>query len=399
VDTSFYSFIIAKMKIDFKPDFPTLGVRFVDTMYELTIGNYFVSLSLDEQIAVLIHETRHILSGHVFRKGERDHQLFNVASDIAINQTIKNIPDGAMLPETFGFPENKTAEQYYELVLEKQKEQIKEKEEAKKNGEKWEGPSDGSPDLTPCDPDIEDCKGGDSSGNGKASPLDNHDGWDSTDGQNEDLAKSVTEKMVKDAMDKSRGNLPGDIASILERWSTKPKVSWKQVLRRYMASKPGSKISTIKRRDRRFPRRMDLRGRKTHIDTRYIVAGIDTSGSMSNEEILNGLTEINEIAKLNNGDLKIIQVDTEIQGVQEFDPKKEFKRVGFGGTYMGVVPEYILKNNIQCDVLVMISDMFIEDVISDKNWNKFNKPVIWLNTSGTKFDVPRNHKIYDIHDA
>jgi hypothetical protein len=98
VDLSFYGFIIAKCRVNFDPKFPTCGVHFRDNNFQLTIGGGFADWTLQERIAVLIHETRHILGLHMFRKGERDHQLFNVAADVAINQLIQNLPEGAQFP-------------------------------------------------------------------------------------------------------------------------------------------------------------------------------------------------------------------------------------------------------------------------------------------------------------
>jgi hypothetical protein len=58
-----------------------------------------------------------------------------------------------------------------------------------------------------------------------------------------------------------------------------------------------------------------------------------------------------------------------------------------------------MEKNINTDVLIMISDMFIEDVTTDENWRAFKKPVIWLNTSGHDMEVLRTHKVFDISDA
>jgi hypothetical protein len=66
---------------------------------------------------------------------------------------------------------------------------------------------------------------------------------------------------------------------------------------------------------------------------------------------------------------------------------------------MADMPRYLMEKKLNCDVLIMISDMFIEDVTTDENWKAFKKPVIWLNTSGHSQEVPRTHKVFDISDA
>jgi predicted metal-dependent peptidase len=388
-NASFYSFIIAKMAVKITKDVPTAGVAWAERKYNLFINpDFFETLDTDERIGVLIHEALHVMLKHNFRQGERDQKLFNIAADIALNQLIHKpakLPEGAMLPETFEFKKGLTAEGYYELLKEEKDNQEQEKQEQEDKGEEWGGPSDGKPDLT-----------GD-----EEMTLDSHEGWGQAgDSAEEELARATMEKMIKDAMDKSRGNLPGNISELLDLWTKKAKISWKRILKKIVSSKKGSKIQTIKRRDRRQPQRKDIKGKKVFYDQPNVIVGVDVSGSMSDEEIFNGLSEIAEVCKVTHSNLKVVQIDTNIQGTEEFDPKqKTWTREGCGGTYMGEMAKYLNEKKIQHDCLIMISDMFIEDVTSDANWLKHKKPVLWLNTSGTDFDGLKHHKVFNISDA
>jgi len=480
-DKHFYGFILAKCKVHLDPSTKTAGVAFENGMYHLFIGEKFNEWSLDERIAVLVHEARHILHRHVFRKGERNHRLFNMASDIAMNQTISNLPKGkfvlkkgrviggALYPDTFGFANDLTSEQYYELLVEEKKKQEKEKKEWEdKNPDKKKDKKKDKEERD-CDGDCEnpgnsgnpgDCESPGSpgeqgeksqeSGGGseKESPegaeekdqnntdkgnadgnngenedeeesgwapsngnpditgvkevtIDDHGKWDEVDKADEDLARAVTESMVKSAIANSRGNLPGDIKQILELWTLKSVVSWKKEIRRIIASKSGRKVSTIKRRDRRQPHRDDLRGKKTSKDKHVIVVGIDTSGSMNDNDILKGLVEIAEVVKTTGSDLQIIQIDTDIKDIQVFDRKKPtFQRHGYGGTYMGAIVPFIKEKRLEPDLLIMISDMEIEDVSNDENWGSFKPATIWLSARGL---IPswkkKGHKVIDIKNA
>jgi len=391
IQASFYSFIISKMKVQITDQIPTAGVSWANNRYNLYINpTFFGEFDIDTRIGVLLHEALHALLGHNFRQGERDQKLFNLAADIALNQLINKpakLPEGAMLPETFEFEKGLTAERYYELLKEEQKKQEQEKQDKEDKGEEWDGPSNGKPDLT-----------GD-----EEMTLDDHSGFSDggdLDEAEKELARATMEKMVKEAVEKSRGNIPSNISEILDLWSRKAKISWKRVLKRYLSSKPGSKISTIRKRDRRQPGRKDLKGKKTYYDTPEVVVGIDVSGSMSDEEIFEGLSEIAEVCKVTRSNLKVVQIDSDIQGVEDFNPKqKTFERKGCGGTYMGEMAKFLVQKKINHDVLIMISDMYIEDVCTDENWLRHKKPVIWLNTSGTDVEVLRHHKIFNIQDA
>jgi len=418
---SFYSFIIAKMNVQVTDKVPTAGVAWANKKYNLYINpEFFGTMDDNEKIGILIHESLHVMLKHHFRQGERDQRLFNIAADIALNQLINKpakLPEGAMFPDTFKtpdgnpYPENLTAEGYYELLKEEKDRQEKEKE--KYESENGEG-EDQDQDEGQCENQSEDQ--GEGQGEGQPKPwtngnpdltgsgemtIDDHSGWgDGMPEDEEELARSIMERAIKDAIEKSRGNVPGNIEELLDIWSRKAKISWKKVLKRILSSKKGAKINTIKRRDRRQPYRKDLKGKKTFYDTPTVVVGVDTSGSMSNEEIFKGLTEIKEVCKVTHSDLKVIQIDTEIKEVENFSEKtKKFDRKGFGGTYMGECPKYIQENKIECDVLVMISDMYIEEITTDENWRNFKKPVIWLTTSGEKPETLKHHQTFDISDA
>jgi len=389
VDLSFYGFILAKLNVIYDPTFPTLGVSFSeeDISYTLKIGSYFTTLTLEERIAVLIHETRHILGLHVVRKGNRDHKLFNIAADISINQLIKNLPKGALYPETYDFPENESAETYYELLKQEKEKQEQQKQEAEENGEEF------SPDTNSqgeTKPDLTE---------GDEQTIDVHDWNDCEESGTEELQKSIAENMAKEAISQTRGNLPSDIERILDLLKKKPKISWKKELRKILSSRNGTRIETIKRKNRRFPHRADLRGRKVQKDKPIVVVGVDTSGSMDDADVLNGLVEIYDVIK-NVGELKIIQIDTDIKGSEVFDKNKfkRFKRRGYGGTYMGACPKYIKEEKEKCDVLIMISDMYIENIPTDTNWKSFKKPVLWLSTSGEIPEILKHHKIFNIKD-
>lgn len=82
---------------------PTAGVTFNAEMkkFELYINPAFFCLALNDKqrVAVLIHEMAHILNKHLIRVpfmrvSDHKRQLLNIAGDIAINQTIQNLPRG-----------------------------------------------------------------------------------------------------------------------------------------------------------------------------------------------------------------------------------------------------------------------------------------------------------------
>ena len=80
----------------------------VDTMAVDAIGNIYInptfatqSLDQDGVTAVLVHECGHVVGLSFFRKGSRNHRLWNVATDYIINRDL--LEDGFKLPDSDEF--------------------------------------------------------------------------------------------------------------------------------------------------------------------------------------------------------------------------------------------------------------------------------------------------------
>jgi len=360
----FYFHVLAQCKVSMTSDIELAGVNFQGTKYCLYINpENFDILPLNERLGILKHEMLHILFNHMDRKGKREHKPFNIAADCAINQLIKDsdLPEGCITPKSLektlkkeGFdikiPKNENAETYYDLL-----------------------PFD--PDAKDGDEgkDCEDSGDSDGEGSGKPgksgdpgefyeglwsdNPLDNHEKWDESEGD-EDLKKDITKNMIEKAAEKSRGNAPSELGIFLDIWTRKPVVSWKKVLRNIASNKKANKVSTIMKKSRRFPKRPDIKGSRKDREFDIVVV-LDVSGSMGDDEIMWGLSEIKEVARLTSSTVKIIQVDTEVHAVDDWDPKN-FKRAAGGGTEMLPAWRYIKENRISMDCAILISDCYIE---------------------------------------
>jgi len=407
VQQSFYAFVAAKCNLVKDENMPAIaGVAFNEEnlSYDLYINPVlFSTISDEERIGVIIHEMLHILGGHTYRKGERDHELFNRAADIALNQNVHvKLPEGALFPSTYDLPVNKTAEIYYDL-LKNNKKFKEEQEEQEKNEKEMKDKLEDA---------INKAINGDSSDlkkmleNGEIK-VDDHDKFNTANADDDDSSKSdmsdvirdITNNMIKDAAEKSRGMVPSDYAAMIALWNAPPKISWKKQLKKYIGSIRGSKKSTIKRNSRRFGKsRPELRGKVKDIQKHNVIAGFDISGSMSDDEIIMGLHEVNDIVK-RNGILKVAQIDTNVKSLEEYKENSTFKRNGCGGTIMSALPEYLMEENIKCDVLVMISDCEIENISTDPFWKKWNTPVLWLSTTGIcprGIESMRKHECIDL---
>ena len=395
----FYFHILAQCKVILADDIDIAGVNFQDTKYCLYINpENFNELPLNQRLGILKHEMLHIVFNHLDRKEDRQHEQWNCACDCAINQQIKinDLPKGCITPKSLeealkkeGYniriPKDKNAELYYSLLPEETK-GCKSNECKDDSGDKSSDALDSLQESNALDSLQE------------SNPLDNHDKWNESRGD-EDLKRDITKKIIEEAIDKSRGNTPNSIGDMLDIWTRKPIVSWKKALKNVACTIKVNKTPTIMKKSRRFPHRPEIMGYKKD-RTWNLICIIDTSGSVSNEQIVFGLSEINSVCKITKANMRVLQVDTECSELEEYDPKKKnFTRKHSGGTYIAAGVKYLFENKIESDAIIVISDMYIENISTDNWWNKYKKTVIFLSTSGFIPEINKNHKIFNIDDV
>lgn len=380
----FYAHILAQCKITMDKRFKApAGVYFDTYTYGLCINPIlFNKFTPDEKVAILIHEAFHIAYNHVTIRKKEDHERWNYATDIAINQLIKNIPASGLHYSQYDLPPNQTAEYYYEALLNNQKfnEDKKKRDEFQ---EKLKKMIQDAIDNNEFDPDSDECSDDGSEVEIPFDiPIDSHDDMESVG--DEEYRKEVTKNMLEKAADRSRGNTPSNYASMIALYDKKSEVDWRRELRKVVGNKKSNKRRTIMRVDRRFPNREEIKG-ITKDRVFDLVVVMDVSGSMDDQMLIDGLIEIKEICRLSNATVKLIQVDTEIHEVTDFDKNtRSFNRSAHGGTCIYPAIEYIRENKIEHNAIVIISDMHIEPSTMWKIPPKV--PCFFLNTAGTKWD-------------
>ena len=329
----FYAHVIAQCDIVFSDEVSLCGVSFDQTRYKLWINpTDLEKYPLNIQIGLMKHEMSHILYNHIARGLKLDNELYNIAADISINQQITrtDLPEEGCFHNEghFNFPVNLTSEQYYELIL----------EDKKNNPDKYKN-SDGKP---------------------------NHDKWEESEGE-PDMMKEKARQMLEKSIEKSKGNLPANISEMIDSLSRKSQISWQKELKKTLGSKRVNKMSTIKRENRRFDDRPEIKG--TIKDRQFdLVVILDVSGSMSNNEQDYCLTEVKQICKITNSNLKVIQVDTEVKDVSSFNQNtKRLQRKGQGGTYLEPAVNYLKDNKISFDAFLVLTDGGCERINSWKN--------------------------------
>ena len=317
-------------------DVPTAGVAPEGIGVKLLINEeFFLNLNDNRKKGLIKHELLHIALGHLaMRSSFGDKKLFNIAADLEINQYINPswLPEGGITMDMFeGYNlETRAGTKYYYDKLQEIRE---------------EGNCQGLEHiLNQMDGD---------------SPFD-HSTWEEFDNLSEAEKKLIQRqvehqlKETADAIEKSRGNIPGELSSIIQklRHVEPPKFDWKGYLRRFVGNSNRSYTKLLRRKqNKRYP---DNPGLKVKYRAHTLVA-IDTSGSVSDKELEEFLGEIGHMHKTGN-EITIVQCDTNMHKPESFNPKKDFKVKGRGGTDFQPVIDYYNTNSKKYTSLIYLTD-------------------------------------------
>jgi predicted metal-dependent peptidase len=317
----------------------------------------------DQELAgVLFHEIMHLMMNHAYRQEGRSLMvqtasgskvsLFNVTADMAINLVLREM--GVKLPEGAVYPphgmEDKNAEQLYEVLS-------KEPEKAgigRGAGGKGQGNGEGPPQPTAgcgVEPGEDGGKGGDK-GEGEQEGQ-GAGGEEATDWERE------WEKVAVQARNIAAGTAAGN--SLMKLFEKRQAMRWKQLLKSTVAraiAQHGRDEQSMLKRNRRSPARMIYPGWMS----RKVSVGVivDSSGSVSDEQLTQIVDEIVEIAKVGEARLylvvhdHIVQFSGWVDGTARERVAKNMR--GRGGTAFTPAYEEMARVHRKFDAVVHLTD-------------------------------------------
>ncbi len=204
-----------------------------------------------------------------------------------------------------------------------------------------------------------------------------HDSWDEFDDISEAEKKIIDnqlDRLLKESAtqtEKKRGKVPGELRDhILGIGVIEPaKFDWKGYIRRFTGT--STRIFTKKLRRKQSKRYEGNPGLKIKMKQHMLLA-IDTSGSVSDDEVREFMSEIHHIYKT-GVDVTIVQCDTAIKSIEPYKGKhKEFSVNGRGGTEFDPVLEYYNAHLRQYTSLVYFTDGECWASVAPK------APVLWV---------------------
>lgn len=338
--------------VKFSDSIPTAGTNGRDVIYN---PDFLATLSDKELTFVVVHEAMHKAYRQLFvwqKLYKENAQLSNMAADYVINGAIVqadreskvvSMPQCGLLDAKYY---NMSVRQVYDLL----------KQESGGGG-----------------------------GGSSQQPLDEHM-WEDAQEMSEAEVKE-TQLLIDQAIrqgeilrSKMNGNKSRSLMELLE-----PKIDWREQLRDFITSVCTNKdMSSYRRPSKRFIG-MDVYMPSMVGNTiGKIVLAIDTSGSINDQQVAEALTEVKAICDyVNPESLELLYWDHSVEGhetyrVGDYDAMITSTRPkGGGGTRVGSVNEYIKDNYINPEVVVIITDGYVES-----DWGgEWGYPTLWVITT------------------
>lgn len=309
-DSVFFAHLCFSLKHVFDASVPTAATNGRTIKYN---PSFFMGLSPEERLFLLLHETLHCAYLHMERIGKLyNARRFNIAADHVIN--LQLIERGFKMPK-MGLADPKykgmSTEEVYKLL-----------------------PDDPN---SPCDMDIEP-----------------------SEGDSEELVKEMSDLLIRAQLqsqlsEEKPGTIPGEIQIFLDRL-LKPKLPWHRILQKYLFAFAKNDYTFRKFNRRFFPRHM-LPSLFSN-ELLSIAVAVDTSGSVTDAEFLRFITEVNSILRMMRPEcIHFIQFDSSIKAVNKVKTVKDLMNVKFtgrGGTAITPVLNWVNENKPQ--LLLVFSD-------------------------------------------
>ena len=351
----FFAGLLCRRKIVVTDAVPTAAVSDKGVVY--VNPEFSEKLTLDQNVFVLAHECMHVVFAHRLRKYGRNHEVWNVACDAVINHMLKACGVGSPIEGMVFFDwvtNDTTAEEVYDRLC-------------KEGGVDDSNSSGGiGGDLTTETPD------GNGTGN---TPSDTEVKTAVQQGKME-IASAYQAERLRGA---GTGSLGDIVKAILEE-----KIPWFELLEKYMVARCQTHLSWG-RPNKRYLRTAYLPGKTRQPAMGKVVIGVDTSGSISDEEIakfLGHLSLICEQCDPESVDVlyttdKVVHEEHYDRGEYDFAPVHNRWN---GGTDMCAVTRWAEEHCEDAEVVVIFTDGYTDtpkDACAD---------VVWVLTTDVQFE-------------
>ena len=380
VKSPFYGLFCLSLPKRVTTSIPTLCVSKEGISCQLNINpDFWKEHTDDEQLALLQHELSHICLQHMFISDSfADPKTFNIAADVEVNSYIEHLPSSAMTAKALSQMLGKDIDpelgtkKYYEIISQQQQQGQAQSPSKPCNGGRGGNASQSSskPSEAPQTPSQEEQQGQQERREeikqqypdfaDSFEPMDDHSTWKDfknlPEANKQLIMNNINSVLMQTAeqVRKSRGTIPGELEeTILKLEEKRPEVfNWKAYFRRLLGSIYDVNIRSTRRKEsKRFEGSAGIQHRKKV----SILVAVDTSGSVSTDELKEFFSEIDYAYKA-GARITVVECDTRINSVTEYDGKKIPEIKGRGGTDFNPPVDYYVKHKKEYASLIYFTD-------------------------------------------
>jgi len=302
------------------------------------------------------HEVLHNVFDHMGRREGRDPQLSNIAADYAANQILKDEKIGEVPNFIKIYQDNKYRGWSYEQIYNELYEKA-EKIDLSQLGELLDEHLDGEGDG--------DSEGEDGDKQGKGRPT-------LTAEEKKQIRDEIKEAMIAAAQSAGAGRVPASLQRLITDF-TEPKMDWRQMLRMNIQSIMKSNFS-FSRPNRKSQHCGAILPGMMNEETIDVSVAIDMSGSISNQQAMDFLSEVKGIMdEYQDFKLDLWCFDTEVYGYKQFtgdtaDEIMEYECKGGGGTDFDANYDFMKHEGIEPKRFIMFTDGYPCGSWGDENY-------------------------------
>jgi len=311
--------------------------------------DFFMSLTPEERIFLIAHESWHVALNHLTRGSNKDFSIYNKAADYIINLML--VDAGFIMPKKDGKNIGLLDYQYKGMSTDQVYDLLKNNPNHQKNNS-----------SSIMDGDIQPSAS-----------------TEASEALEVDIKVILTKALTASKMAGEKpGTIPGDIEREINELIN-PKLPWQKLLARFLTQFTKEQYSWKKPNKRFFP---DMILPSLHSNTLgHVAIANDTSGSLFKEEQTAIVTEITQIHRTYKPDkLTILDCDYKIHNTYTVGPSdkiQDLKFKGGGGTSFFPVFDYFKKD--PPILLIYFTDLYAEQITEVPPY-----PVIWVCTSKHK---------------
>jgi hypothetical protein len=358
-------------------NFPTAATNGHTVIYG---GKFMDSLDNATRRFVILHEYYHIMLMHMTNLQDlfkEDPETANIAADMVINIML----DKQAGKKADGFIkvwEHAALDYKYDgLDTREVYRRLKQQQGGKGQG----GAGQGKPGVR-------------SAGGGEARQFDEHQ---QPDAQGQTIKDALTPEQVKELQQqidtalRQGAQMAGRMGGALDRSITdllEVVVNWEEELQDFVRTHAaGNDLSTWRKPSRRWMARDIYQPSRYSEAAKRITIGCDTSGSIGEQQLRRAMTEIKSACDTVHPEMvDVIYWDYDVAGHEKYEGDAiasiadVTKPKGGGGTRVGAMREYMEKEDIKPDCIIIFTDGYVEQ---DWGGNKWPAPVLWcVSTKG-----------------